>query len=144
MAIENRCPNGHRVKVEDRLAGRTGRCPICGAAFEVAAVPELPLAKIVRLDPAVVATLPRARPLTADAAVASVPLHPVIAERPELTWCIAYPGGEPTEPIDAATMQAWLDGGHANGTEVVWRSDWAEWRPVQDVFPGFFGGEFRF
>lgn len=71
-------------------------------------------------------------------------LHAVIAERPELTWCIAFPGGDPTEPLDAATMQAWLDGGHATGTEVVWRSDWPEWRPVQDVFPGFFAGGFRF
>jgi hypothetical protein len=71
-------------------------------------------------------------------------LHAVIAERPDLTWCIAFPGGDPTEPLDAVTMQAWLDGGHATGTEVVWRLDWPEWRPVQEVFPDVFGGGFRF
>jgi hypothetical protein len=70
--------------------------------------------------------------------------HPVISERPDVTWCIAFPGGDPTEPLDAVTMQAWLDGGHATGTEVVWRADWPEWRPVQDVFPELFGGGFRF
>jgi hypothetical protein len=32
-------------------------------------------------------------------------------------------------------MQAWLDAGQAEGTEVVWRSDWPEWRPARDVFP---------
>lgn len=182
MAIETHCPNGHRVRVQDQLAGRTGRCPTCAATFRVEAVAELPLARLVQLDPGVVATLPRARPLTssvqpnqgggqpasqslqrsvmqppqpvvaedppadvaAEPRAAAAPLHPVIAERPDLTWCIAFPGGEPTEPIDAATMQAWLDGGHAAGTEVVWRADWPEWRPVQDVFPGLFGGDFRF
>lgn len=217
MAIETHCPDGHRIRVKDHLEGRTGRCPTCGKKFRIEAASPLPLARLVPLDPAVVATLPRARPLgtgtrpagtdspeghresggnlepaapggdaarpapdrqqwqiveadipareesthdVADRDVAAaepVPqavgtvdggpqpaLHAVIAERTDLTWCIAYPGGDPTEPLDAVTMQAWLDGGHANGTEVVWRSDWPEWRPVQDVFPDFFGGGFRF
>jgi hypothetical protein len=61
--------------------------------------------------------------------------HPALAERPDLLWCIAFPGGEPTEPLPAESMQAWLDAGQAEGTEVVWRSDWPEWRPARDVFP---------
>lgn len=183
MAILTQCPNGHRFKVKDHLAGMTGRCPTCGARFRVEAGADLPLARIVQLDPAVVATLPRARPIGATAempaaetagaaepAVFAEPgglaevvaqeqpldvgpgpdggvaagLHEVIAERPDLTWCIAFPGGDPTEPLDAPTMQAWLDGGHATGTEVVWRADWPEWRPVREVFPGIFGDDFRF
>lgn len=175
MAIETHCPSGHRVRVKDHLAGRTGRCPTCGMKFRIEGTPTLPVARLVPLDPAVVATLPRARPFGAAAqqataaertraaaapvadnelapfdhepepvATAATPLHAVIAERPDLTWCIAFPGGEPTEPLDAQTMQGWLDGGHATGTEVVWRADWPEWRPVQEVFPGFFGGDFRF
>lgn len=189
MAIETHCPNGHRIRVKDHLAGRTGRCPTCGAKVRIEAAEQLPLARLVPLAPEVVATLPRARPLGAGrrpaadgqswqvveadvaAAADSMPdvadrelerieplpaaggtddggpqpaLHAVIAERPDATWCIAFPGGDPTEPLDAATMQAWLDGGHATGTEVVWRSDWPEWRPVQDAFPDFFGGGVRF
>jgi hypothetical protein len=61
-------------------------------------------------------------------------LHPALAERPDLEWCIAFPGGEPTEPLSAASMQAWLESGQVTGTEVVWRSDWPEWRPARDVF----------
>ena len=72
----------------------------------------------------------------ADAAPS--PLHPAIADRPDLSWRIAYPGGEPSEPVDAATMQDWLAGGQAEGTELVWRADWAEWLPVRGVFPEFF------
>lgn len=66
------------------------------------------------------------------------PLHPAIADRPDLSWRIAYPGGEPSEPVDAVTMQDWLAGGQAEGTELVWRADWAEWLPVRGVFPEFF------
>jgi hypothetical protein len=42
--------------------------------------------------------------------------------------------------VDALTMQEWLAGGQAEGTELVWRADWADWRPVRDVFPEFFPG----
>jgi len=73
-----------------------------------------------------------------DAAQAQ--LHPAIADRPDLAWRIAYPGGEPSEPVDAATMQDWLAGSQAEGTELVWRADWAEWQPVRTVFPEFFPG----
>jgi len=73
-----------------------------------------------------------------DAALSQ--LHPAIADRPDLAWRIAYPGGEPSEPVDAATMQDWLAGSQAEGTELVWRADWADWQPVRTVFPEFFPG----
>ena len=65
-------------------------------------------------------------------------LHAAIADRPDLSWRIAYPGGEASEPVDAATIQEWLAGGQAEGSELVWRADWPEWLPVRGVFPEFF------
>jgi len=174
MGIVAFCPNGHRINVKDSFAGRKGLCPTCGAKFRVPAPgssspgPELalPTARLLDLDAAVAATLPRVLPLHGEAVAATVAhdagrpatrdllppaepvlapaaaptaawptLHPVLAERPDLLWCIAFPGGEPTEPLPAESMQAWLDAGQAEGTEVVWRSDWPEWRPARDVFP---------
>ena len=35
MSIEVTCPNGHRFKVKDRWAGKSGRCPKCKAAMTV-------------------------------------------------------------------------------------------------------------
>jgi len=184
MGIVCHCPNGHRVKVKDQQAGKRGLCPTCGAAFRIpqlsrpadAIQPELPLAQLLPLDPAVVATLPRAVPLgtarAAETRVAPQPqavpnqhepteqpvepiavevepvgepaavleLHAAIASRPDLSWRIAYPGGAASEPVDAVTMQEWLAGGQAEGTELVWRADWAAWLPVQEVFPEFFPG----
>lgn len=202
MGIVCHCPNGHRVKVKDYQAGKRGLCPTCGAKFSIPAAggpehngaprpdgtpgsddaagePSLPLARFVPLDPAVIATLPRAAPFGAARAAAAataaaaeqvslepfaetmplgadplaaekttpwsaeveVPaLHAAIAERPDLSWRIAYPGGEASEPVDATTMQEWLAGGQAEGVELVWRADWPEWLPVRDVFPEFFAG----
>jgi hypothetical protein len=190
MGIVCHCPNGHRVKVKDQLAGKRGLCPTCGDTFRIpqlsrtpdAISPELPLAKMLPLDPAVVATLPKAvpvgtaragamrvelptpvvspplgvspplapteqqvEPMTAEIEPVGEPaagpmLHSAIASRPDLSWRIAYPGGEASEPVDAVTMQEWLAGGQAEGTELVWRADWAAWLPVQEVFPEFFPG----
>ena len=65
-------------------------------------------------------------------------LHPALTDRPDLLWCIAFPGGDPTEPMPAETLQAWLDSRQATGTEVVWRSDWPDWHAVREVFPEYF------
>jgi len=160
MGIVAFCPNGHRINVKDSFAGRKGLCPTCGAKFRIPAAGSaietpgaaLPTARLLDVDPAVAATLPRVLPFDdAPAPIAVEPepvpapapapaeppapaLHPVLAERPDLQWCIAFPGGEPTEPLPAESMQAWLDSGQAEGNEVVWRSDWPEWRPAKDVF----------
>jgi hypothetical protein len=88
MGIVAYCPQGHRMKVKDELAGRKGICPECGTRFriplesrpEVAvlaaeAVPAVavaqpapgptghPVASVVSLDADLAATLPRALPL---------------------------------------------------------------------------------
>jgi len=157
MGIVAFCPHGHRINVKASLAGRTGLCPTCGAKFriptadggEAPAAERLPTARLLDVAADVAATLPRILPFEAappapEPAFASPPaapapplptLHPALAEQPDLEWCIAFPGGEPTEPLSAESMQAWLDSGQVTGTEVVWRSDWPEWRPARDVFP---------
>lgn len=35
MYIEVFCPHGHRLKVREEYAGRTGSCPVCGAKVKV-------------------------------------------------------------------------------------------------------------
>lgn len=87
MGIVAYCPNRHRIKVKDELAGRKGICPECGIRFRIpqesqselpvaaAASPAstspparepgvgLPIAEIVSFDAVLAATLPRALPL---------------------------------------------------------------------------------
>ena len=35
MAIEARCPNGHKIVCPDNRAGRSAKCPKCGARFRI-------------------------------------------------------------------------------------------------------------
>ena len=154
------CPNcGAKFRIPSAVAV-PGRLPT--AAGEATPDHTLPLARLVLLDQAVIHTLPRALPLGAARAAGTAAaeeaeplpfdteslesepsaateiqrLHPAIADRPDLMWCIAFPGGDPSEPVGAAALQEWLDTGQATGAEVVWRSDWPTWLPVRDAFPG--------
>lgn len=208
MGIVAHCPNGHRVKVKDELAGRKGVCPQCQATFRIPrsgaaadaragrdlepamAAVGLPVARVLSLEPDVVSVLPRAervpaavvhkprpkvehehhhhakphrrREHTADhqrdlqperergrsetagprPAIGAEPaprpapgLHPAIAERPDLTWSVAVPGGEASPPLSAEALQQWLDSGAATGDELVWRADWTGWVSIRLVFP---------
>jgi hypothetical protein len=157
MGIVAFCPHGHRINVKASLAGKKGLCPTCGAKFRIpaaaggeppSAARGLPTARLLEMASDIVATLPRVlsfdavqpaaepvfQPPPQPLAPPPPALHPVLAERPDLEWCIAIPGGEPTEPLSADSMQAWLESGQVAGNEVVWRSDWPEWRPARDVF----------
>lgn len=166
MGIVSFCPHGHRVKVKDVLAGKRGICPTCGARFRIpktpppvaatAAVASLPMATVVSLDATEAERLPRATPLDHPAAAVreavveavefeedialAVEWHPVIAERPDLAWCHAVPGGDASAPLGAEAMQAWLDAGAAAAGALVWRADWPAWRPLREVFPDQPGG----
>lgn len=181
MGIVSFCPQGHRVKVKDVLAGKKGICPTCGARFRIPkvsapppavapalAAATLPMATVVSLDATEAERLPRAVPFDLPPARLAVPtaaavevenlpeataepvefeedmahvvvLHPLIAERVDLAWCHAVPGGAASEPLGAEAMQAWLDAGEAEAGALVWRADWPEWRPLRAVFPGHAG-----
>lgn len=87
MGIVAFCPNGHRIKVKDELAGRKGICPTCAAKFRIpskdarpatAAAAGPPTARVVSLDPLFAASLPPAFAIdqaeTAAAAAAPEPM----------------------------------------------------------------------
>ena len=157
MGIVAFCPNGHRVKVKDALAGRKGVCPDCDARFRIPLEScAIPTARVLSLDAAWAETLPRAVILPADYVFSKgvfskgalskdvfsqrarePALHPAIAEKPDAEWRVAIPGGEPSAPLAGSDMQAWLAAGRATGGEVVWRSEWPDWVSIRLVFPEF-------
>ena len=74
MGIVASCPNGHRIKVKDELAGKKGICPTCHAKFRIPVKPVgtepqpaagggLPTARVVSLDPLYAASLATAHPI---------------------------------------------------------------------------------
>jgi hypothetical protein len=160
MGIVAFCPNGHRVKVKDAFAGRKGVCPDCHSRFRIPLEScAIPTARVLSLDAAWAATLPRAVILPADHVFSKGALskgafsnggfskeadrphqpamHPAIAEKPDAEWRVAIPGGEPSASLTGSDMQAWLAAGRATGGEVVWRSEWPDWVSIRLVFPEF-------
>ena len=151
MGIVSHCPNGHRVKVKDHLAGKKGICPSCGERFRIPqsngtpavnsqnhAPSGLPIADVVSLDPTPAASLPPALLLAGEdiaKAGGRITIPPAIAEAFTASWCIAVPGGQPSASMSGSALLEWLTSGTVTGGELVWRSDWSDWRPVAEVFP---------
>jgi len=186
MGIIAYCPQGHRTKVKDFLAGKRGVCPTCGVKFRIPEksgeplagdifddpppvdpprpavgvtaretprpaaefLADLPTARQLFLEPGRIERLPRAVGLGEAEAVSqrggppadlvappAAALPVAVADRPDLLWSIAAPGGDPSEPITAEQLLTWLESGGVRGDEYLWRSDWPEWRPLVDVFP---------
>lgn len=149
MGIEAFCPNGHRVKVKDALAGKKGLCPTCGTAFRI---PEpqapggLPEARPISVAPSVVATLPRATPLAAGGRAGPAPVDHGAAAAPSVTsippspqpepgWYVALPGQTPSGPVPAARVAEEVAAGRHPAVAVVWREGWPDWKPIGDFFP---------
>lgn len=136
MGIVSHCPNGHRVKLKDRYAGLRIRCPACGVKYWVDRAESAGGSAVIVPD-----AEPSAGPAASTLEAESPPLPEAIAAAPEAAWCIALPGGEPSQPMQAPAMQTWLVSGKATGNELVWRSDWSDWKPIALIFPESLGGD---
>jgi hypothetical protein len=162
MGIVSHCPNGHRIKVKDYLAGKIGICPSCSARFRIppanaspARVPDreaasglrpesgvpvksgLPVAAAVSLDEALPAPSPAdsGDTMLVEISTDELMIPAAISEAAAASWCIAVPGGQPSAAMTGDALLDWLTSGRATGGELVWRSDWSDWRPVTEVFP---------
>lgn len=72
MGIVAYCPNQHRVKVKEDLAGKKGVCPTCGVKFRIPYVSQAEPAPLLVLPAAAVATT-ATPPVAAAPAAATFP-----------------------------------------------------------------------
>ena len=155
MGIICICPNGHRTKLKDRFSGLRVRCPQCGEKFRVdpydhqtreqtsSISPPPPSDCQVEFDSPFsddglnsrhLAAQPNA---TVKQSVETIPS--ILDEDPSQLWRVAPPGGEPSNAMEGSELLALLSSSKINANVYVWRTDWAEWKPVANVFPDFFG-----
>lgn len=59
MSIRMTCPNGHRLKIKDRWAGRKGHCPKCRAKMHVPELASVTDEEVVSLVSSDTPTLPK-------------------------------------------------------------------------------------
>ena len=155
MGIICLCPNGHRINLKARFAGLRVRCPQCGEKFRVplqehstgkqklTVSPSSPTGHQLEFDSpfsgdGAASHHVRDQPNVHENQVAdSMPA--VLHEDPGQLWRIAPPGGEPSSAMEGTELLALLSSSKINANVYVWRTDWAEWKPVANVFPNFFG-----
>ena len=156
MGIICLCPNGHRTKLKDRFAGLRVRCPKCGDKFRVPKKNQLHDGSKANLQAPMPATqqtdfespfnddhvLPKDERVTTRTSTPSN-LHAaatpsILEEDVSQFWRIAHPGGEPSHAMIGTDLLALLSASEISPKDYVWRTDWAEWKPVVTVFPDFF------
>lgn len=120
MPIHLNCPNGHALRVKDRLAGQSGACPTCGAGFVV------PVASPATREPS-----------SADAGppTPSAPVPPATGDSADaaVEWRVALPDGSQFGPTVAIIFSQWIAAGRVPPEALVWRTGWADWRRAEDA-----------
>ena len=115
MPILCACPNGHSLRVKDKLAGKRGKCPTCGADFDIPAAPTPPTEGGPPPEPV------RTSSPGIEAAGASTTDPPV-------EWRIARPSGEQFGPTVPMVFAQWITAGRVTPDTLVWRTGWPDWR----------------
>lgn len=80
MGIVSYCPNHHRVKVKDDLAGKKGICPTCGVRFRIPleSQPEPPEAR-PSVATATATVAPASAPMATQPPIAALPVAEIIS-----------------------------------------------------------------
>ncbi len=114
MPILCACPNGHSLRVKDKLAGKRGKCPTCGADFDVPAPPAPPTEGGPPPEP--VPAQPTSPPPAG------------VASEPAVEWRMARASGEQYGPTVPAVFAQWIAAGRVTPDTLVWRTGWPDWR----------------
>lgn len=118
------CPNGHSLRVKDKLAGQRGKCPTCGADFDVPPLEPQP----TEGGPPPLSIQPAA---AADAGAPRGPNAPgpaaAVAEAPA-EWRMAWPDGQQFGPTVPTVFAQWIAAGRVSPDTLVWRTGWPDWR----------------
>ncbi|QDT70565.1 hypothetical protein MalM25_35140 [Planctomycetes bacterium MalM25] len=111
MPIRCVCPNGHALRVKDKLAGQTGVCPTCQAEFAVPSLAE-----------------PAATPSSAGTSPPPLPAGSPEASLEAVEWRVALADGQQFGPTVPMIFAQWIVAGRVTPDALVWRTGWPEWR----------------
>lgn len=123
MPLRCVCPNGHVLKVKDKLAGSRGTCPTCQAEFEIPVL-AAPMGPPAASQAASSATAPPTVP-------PGSPASAVVSAAVE--WRLAWADGQQFGPTVETVFAQWIVAGRVPPDALVWRTGWAEWRRVSEA-----------
>ena len=162
MGIKFRCPNGHKLNVNNHQAGKKGYCPKCKSQVNIplkstrkgkvereaerqaaqaqatgagatTATPSSPMPVATRVAP--LTDVPTASLPTTPPAVAADPL----TANPDFVWYVRSPSGNQFGPAKGELFQSWIQEGRVAIDSLVWQEGWDDWKQAGEIFPQLAG-----
>ena len=163
MGIRFYCPNGHKLNVKEKLAGKRGICPHCqvrlliphkstrsssreerakqdklvagagGNPNNFDVFADNPSAKIALFDHFTKTPPDAGQSPTKSTVAASVPASAF--DDPDVIWYVQFPDGQRFGPATLPIIQAWVKERRISPTMLVWREGWPDWLEAGLVFP---------
>jgi hypothetical protein len=164
MGIRFFCPNGHKLNIKEKLAGKRGICPHCGIKLLIPS-------KSTRLSSreerekmaagaggnpndfdvfeddksAIFASFdqfggapPEIRQPSAQIKTQSTVANSVLEsafDDPDVVWYVQLPDGQRFGPATLQIVRSWVRERRISPTMLVWREDWQDWLEARLVFP---------
>ena len=159
MGIRFYCPNGHKLNIKEKLAGKRGICPQCGVKLLIPLKSTRPSSREERENQQRLTANANGNPNNFDvftddqgtseiaisfdesgnltAAFASEP-GPNLAtafDDPGVIWYVQLSDGQRFGPATLAIMQSWVRERRIGPHMLVWREGWQDWIEARHVFP---------
>ena len=159
MGIRFYCPNGHKLNVKEKLAGKRGICPHCGVKLLIPQKSTRPSSREEREKQQRLTANASGNPNNFDvftddqgtvemaisfgesgnltAAFASVPGAELATafDDPGIIWYVQMSDGQRFGPATLAIMQSWVKERRIGPHMLVWREGWQDWIEARHVFP---------
>lgn len=160
MGIRFYCPNGHKLNVKEKLAGKRGVCPQCGVKLLIPLKSTRPSSREEREKQQKLAANANGNPNdfdvfaddqgTAEIAIsydesgnmtaatltsATGPALTTAFDDPSVVWYVQLPDGQRFGPATLAIMRSWVDERRIGPNMLVWREGWQDWIEARHVFP---------
>lgn len=154
MGIRFYCPNGHKLNVKEKLAGKRGICPRCGVKLLIPQKSTRPSSREEHEQQQKLAANAGGNPndfdvfaddqstaeynLTFDGndpTDAAPPVPTSAFDDPSVVWYVQLPDGQRFGPATLPVMQSWVSERRIGPNMLVWREGWTDWIEARQVFP---------
>ena len=157
MGIRFYCPNGHKLNVKEKLAGKRGICPQCGIKLLIPPKSTRPSSREERSqqgmlaggaggnpnefdvfmdDPEMeIAPDGRRPPEIQTQMIDATTMLSLAFDDPEVVWYVQFPDGQQYGPATLPIIRTWIKEHRISPTMLVWREGWQDWLEAGQVFP---------
>ena len=146
MGIRFYCPNGHKLNVKEKLAGKRGICPQCGVKLLIPLKSSRPSSREERARQDLLAAgaggntndfevFADDRNVSPSGQFSNRGQAPALTDDPNVVWYVQFPDGQRYGPATLPIIQSWIKECRISPTMLVWREGWQDWLEAGQVFP---------